>query len=340
MNTAAGLVPVAATEWTWADRRGQIRSRLGSFRDDYTVRPGLFAVGKPDAASDIFVSANYKLSFDLLRRALKGLDGWILVLDTKGINVWCAAGKGTFGTDELVKRVLGLNLAGLVSHRNLILPQLGATGVKAAEVKKKTGFHVRFGPVEADDIPAYVRAGYTAAPGTREIRFGLLQRLVLTPIELNQALRRLPVAALVILVLFGLQPSGIIFKSAWLEGWPFLLLCLTGVLAGAFIMPALLPLIPFRSFAAKGLLAGASAVIPLILLTPAGGSSIYLDATAMILFPLISSYLALQFTGATTFTTFSGVKKELKLWVPLYIAGLAVSIILLILYKIQSWGLI
>ena len=66
----------------------------------------------------------------------------------------------------------------------------------------------------------------------------------------------------------------------------------------------------------------------------------FLDASALILFPLLSSYLALQFTGATTFTTISGVKKELKLWLPIYIAGLAVSVILIILYKIQSWGLI
>lgn len=340
LNTPAGLVPVAATEWTRADRLGQIRSRISAFRENYSVRPGLYAVGAPDASSDIFVSANYKLSFDRLRRALKGMSGWILVLDTNGINVWCAAGKGTFGTDELVKRVLGLNLAGLVSHRNLIVPQLGATGVKAAEVKKKTGFHVRFGPVEADDIPAYVRAGYAATPAMREIRFGMVERLVLTPIELNQALRLFPLAALIVLIIFGIEPSGILFKSAWFGGWPFLLLCLASILAGAFITPALLPFIPFRSFSMKGLLVGAAAVVPPVLLTPAGGRSVFLDAAAMTLFPLLSSYLALQFTGATTFTTFSGVKKELKLWVPVYITGLAASVILIILYKVQSWGLI
>jgi len=220
------------------------------------------------------------------------------------------------------------------------VPQLGATGVQAAAVKKKTGFNVRFGPVEAEDIPVYVRAGHAATSAMREIRFGMVERMVLTPIELNQAIRRFPVAALIILVLFGLQPSGILFKSAWLEGWPFILLCLTSVLAGAFFTPVLLPFIPFRSFAVKGLLAGTAAVIPLVLLTPVGSGSIFLNASAITLLPLISSYLALQLTGATTFTTFSGVKKELKLWVPVYITGLAASVILLILYKIQSWGLI
>ena len=72
---------------------------------DYRVEPGLYAVGSPTADSPVLVSANYKMSFDRLRSALPGVDAWILVLDTKGINVWCAAGKGTFGTDELVRRI-------------------------------------------------------------------------------------------------------------------------------------------------------------------------------------------------------------------------------------------
>ena len=340
MNTAAGPVPVVKTAWTAADRRGQILSRISGFRDDYTVRPGLYAVGAPDATSDIFVSANYKLSFDVLRRALAGMNGWILALDTKGINVWCAAGKGSFGTNELVTRVLGLDLASLVTHRTLIVPQLGATGVKAAEVKKMTGFHVRFGPVDARDISAYVRAGYNATPAMREIGFGMADRLVLAPMELNQALRRFPLAALIMLVLLGLEPSGILFTSAWRQGWPFLLLGLVSVLAGALLTPALLPFVPLRSFSAKGLLVGAAAVVPIVLLTPAGGGSFLYKAAALTLFPLVSSYLALQFTGATTFTTISGVKKELKVWLPIYIAGLAVSVILVALHKMQSWGLI
>jgi len=68
-----------------------------AFRMSYAISPGLYAVGNPTKESDVFVSANYKLSFDVLRRELKGFNAWILVLDTKGINVWCAAGKGTFG---------------------------------------------------------------------------------------------------------------------------------------------------------------------------------------------------------------------------------------------------
>jgi hypothetical protein len=339
-NTPAGIVPVITSEWSRSDKWGQIRSRLGAYRMTYTIKPGLYAVGDPKETSDVFVSANYKLSFDILRRELKGINGWILVLDTKGINVWCAAGKGTFGTAELVKRITAANLGSLVTHRRIIVPQLGATGVRASEIKNKTGFNVYFGPIEASDIKRYCTDNYRATPEMKRIKFGFTKRLILIPIELNQALKRFPLAGLIILVIFGLQPAGIIFKNAWFEGWPFLFLCLAAIVIGALITPLLLPFIPGRSFALKGWFTGVAAIVPLVALTPAGGESMYLKASALTLFPLISSYLALQFTGAATFTTISGVKKELKLWLPIYIAGLAVSLILLILYKLETWRLI
>ena len=92
--------------------------------------------------SPVVVTANYKMTFDLVRRDLAGLDAWLLVLDTKGINVWCAAGKGTFGSDELLARLAATRLAEVVNHRRLILPQYGAVGVAAHTVRQKSGFTV------------------------------------------------------------------------------------------------------------------------------------------------------------------------------------------------------
>jgi hypothetical protein len=40
-----------------------------------------------------------------LRRELAGQDVWILVLDTRGVNVWCASAHKTFGTAELLQRI-------------------------------------------------------------------------------------------------------------------------------------------------------------------------------------------------------------------------------------------
>jgi len=105
--------------------------RWGINRNKYRVGPGLYAVGTPGPESEVFVTANYKLTFDILRKNMTGLNVWILVLDTKGVNVWCAAGKGTFGTKELVSRIRLVSLERIVNHKRLILPQLGATGVAA-----------------------------------------------------------------------------------------------------------------------------------------------------------------------------------------------------------------
>ena len=82
------------------------------------------------------------------------------MLDTRGINVWCAAGKGTFGTRELIQRIDRVQLGKLVSHRKLIVPQLGAPGIEAHTVKRESGFHVQYGPVLAKDIVEFIRAGY------------------------------------------------------------------------------------------------------------------------------------------------------------------------------------
>ena len=57
-------------------------------------------------------------------------------------------------------------------------------------------------------------------------------------------------------------------------------------------------------------------------------------------FPLASSYIALQFTGATTFTGMSGVKKELRISIPFYILGIVCSLVLLIVHKLGEWRLI
>ena len=102
-ETPAGSVPQVSGELTGADHWGEIRVRWGVRRMHYMVEPGLYALGKPDDTSPVLVSANYKLSFDKLRSAMAGRDVWILVLETDGINVWCAAGKGTFSTMELVQ---------------------------------------------------------------------------------------------------------------------------------------------------------------------------------------------------------------------------------------------
>lgn len=341
LETSIGRVCRVSTEWKRQDYWGQIRSRTSAFRMEYSVTPGLYAVGTPDSDSDIFVSANYKLSFDILRRELHGINAWILVLDTKGINVWCAAGKGTFGTNELISRIISVKLSSLVKHRRIILPQLGAPGIEADLVKKMTGFRVYYGPVRAADIPAYLSGNYNATKEMRTVKFTLLDRLILTPIELNPLLKKFPLFAIIMMLVFGLKPSGILFSDALNYGMPFLIFTLLSLFSGAFLTPVLLPFIPFRSFALKGWLMGALTIfISSLYIDILNINNLILNIFIYLFFPLLSSYIALQFTGATTYTSISGVKKELKIAIPIYISMAVISSILVIAYKISEWGLI
>ena len=129
LSSDVGLVPIITGSLSGRDRMGSWLARWNVGRMSFVVDPGLYALGSPDSASSVVVTANYKMSFDQLRTALSGHDCWILVLDTKGINVWCAAGKGTFGTVELYDRIVESRLAEVVTHRTILAPQLGAPGV-------------------------------------------------------------------------------------------------------------------------------------------------------------------------------------------------------------------
>jgi hypothetical protein len=291
---------------------------------DYTVDPGLYAVGKPDANSPVLVSANYKLTFDTLRKNLGGISCWVLILDTKGVNVWCAAGKGTFGTDELVERIAVVNLSKIVAHRNLILPQLGAPGISANEISRRTGFTVIYGPVRANDIREFLSSGYKATKKMRTVRFTLLDRLVLTPMELIVAAKvSLMVFGVLFLInLFSIRPFGLN---------DFLIYTAT-ILTGAVITPTFLPFIPGRAFSFKGWLLGL--IVTACIVWKFGWYAppyLLLGIGYMLAMPAHSAFLAMNFTGASTYTSPSGVLKEMKIALPLILVSALVGVILILI---------
>jgi hypothetical protein len=290
---------------TVSDRWDHVLARWGYRRSDHRVTPGVYALGRPTPASPVFVTANYTLSFDALRSALAGVDAYILVLDTEGVNVWCAAGKGTFGTDELVRRVELAGLHGLVSHRKLILPQLGAPGIAAHEVKQRTGFGVTYGPVRASDLPAYL-AGGEATPAMRRVTFGLRERLVLIPIELVHVALPTALTALILGLVIG-PLAGFAAVAA--------------VLAGVVLFPILLPWLPTRQFSAKGfILGGVVALFFAALALVAGpdrslGLRLAWALAYLLAMPPVTAFLALNFTGSTPFTSKSGVRREMMAYI-------------------------
>jgi acetyl-CoA decarbonylase/synthase complex subunit gamma len=324
VKTAAGAVPRVSSDLTGKDRWGAIKARLSAFRMDYRIDPGLYALGEPDQQSFVFVSANYKMSFDVLRKSLAGRSAWILVLDTKGINVWCAAGKGTFGTEELIRTIELSGLKKVVSHRTLILPQLGAPGVAAHRVKKISGFQVLFGPVRAQDLPAYLDGGCRATTPMRTITFPLPDRVVLIPIELRGAMKYFFMLSALLLLISGFGgPQGIWDNIADIGLFAVLAL-LCAVTGGAVLVPLLLPYLPGRPFSVKGFSLGMIIAFILVIfrdinLTQWTGC---MEALAwFFMIPSVTAYLAMNFTGCSTYTSLSGVKREMRRALPLQAAG-------------------
>jgi hypothetical protein len=319
VSTTAGDVSQVATRLTREDIFSSWKARWSTFRMNYKVPPALYAVGKPDAESAVFVSANYKMSFDHLRKALKGLNAWILVIDTKGINVWCAAGKGTFGTEEIVGRINAVRLAKVVSHRTLILPQLGAPGVAAYEVQKLSGFKVVYGPVRAKDLPKFIKAGQKATPKMR----------VLTPIELVQVWKPVLIGFIIILIINLIGAGlGAFFKvicRTFIDLIPYF----GAVVAGTVLTPILLPLIPVREFAWKGWLIGLLWAAAFIVYSKSV-ISWKLVVTYLLILPPISAYLAMNFTGSSTYTSLSGVVKEMSVAIPAMLISVGLGVAFLV----------
>lgn len=304
--------------------------RWGIGRYDYRIEPGLYAVGRPDAEAPVLVTANYKLSFDLLRRELGGLDVFVLVPETMGINVWCAAGKGTFGTDELCARIDAVGLDRVVSHRRLILPQLGAPGVAAHQVKARTGFRVKYGPVEARDVPRFLADGRASAELRRK-RFPLRDRAALVPMELLPALKvASPLIAAMALFAALLGPSGTPLANLLGHGVAAAVAVLAAVLAGAVATPLLLPWIPTRAFSSKGAIVGA--IVVAAAFAALAGTWRWLDALGLALLAVAgASFLAMNFTGSSTYTSRSGVEKEMRCAVPLQAIAAVAGLV--------GWGL-
>ncbi len=323
IDTVIGKIPRVSSSLTKADKIGAIKTRLNINRMNYKVEPGLYAIGDPTPYSQVLVTSNYKLTFDAVRKELADLDLWILVLDTFGINVWCAAGKGTFGTEELIKKIVRTNLMEVISHRNLILPQLGAPGISAHMVTKLTGFKVMYGPVLAKDYRKYAKNGYKATPEMRLVKFNMWDRLVLAPVEMSMLIKPSIYIFAVLFLLNLVLPQPI--------GLPEVLTYFGAIVTGCFITPMLLPYIPGRAFAWKGWLTG---LIMVILVQYIVDLSILQKIGFFLIFPSLSAFCAMNFTGTSTYTSLSGVVKEMKFAVPFMLISVVLGSLSLLINSI------
>jgi len=156
----------------------------------------------------------------------------------------------------------------------------------------------------------------------RTVQFPLKDRLVLTPVELVHII--LPTIFVTIFLYFLASPLAA-------------LAAITTALTGTVLFPALLPFIPTHDFSTKGLILGEIVALPFAFAFATNSTMPFwenalISLAILLIMPAVIAYLALNFTGCTTFTSRSGVKKEIFRYVPIMAlmagSGIVVSILL------------
>jgi len=167
----------------------------------------------------------------------------------------------------------------------------------------------------------------------RRVTFNLSDRIKLLTVDIVYARYKLLAAFVIMFLLSAIGPQGINMGQAIDKGLPAILFVTMAYFAGIFFTPLLLPYIPFRMFAFKGLISGM--ILSGILLLPGYLGNRYLEIIAwFLLLPAISSFMAMNFTGASTYTSLSGVKKEMRIFVPIQIAFAGIGLILYTINKV------
>lgn len=335
-------VPILSRKRFAKDLLGTMMVRMGFWRMNYAFPPGLYLIGEPSDKLPVVVSCNYKLTLDAVRQAMKGPGYWLLILDTKGVNVWCAAGKGTFGTEELIFQLTKWGVKTNLKADSVIVPQLGASRMTPHVVQKLTQVKVDYGPIRAEDLDAYLENGRVADEAARTVTFNWKERLVLTPIEMIMSLKHLGgiyallFAINLLLMVTGAASGGengfrLDFVTPAKQTLPWLIMLFTG----AVLFPWALPLLPPKGFSLKGMLLALPIAAWVISEHErfALGSDPLLWAVWAIGYLFYVGYLALNFTGSTTFTSFSGVAFEVSLFKKAAQAAAGTAIVLMAL----SW---
>jgi NAD-dependent dihydropyrimidine dehydrogenase PreA subunit len=164
-------------------------------------KTGLMKIGNPGRDAPVLITGNYTETVRRLRKALKGENVWLLVANSKGINVWCAAGGGHLTHHDVISAVVTSGAEAKIDNHTLVLPQLGATGIERQKITEATGWTTIWGPARLEDLPSFLRQGHSATPRQRFMRFPLWERLEIA------AMWAIP------MIIIG------ILLFAWLGGW-------------------------------------------------------------------------------------------------------------------------
>ena len=283
----------------------------------FSVRPGLYETarledGRSGAEVPVLVTCNNLLSIFLLARRVMPRKVRFLVLDTGGINVWCSAGKGRFSAQEIMDKARRTGLLEEGKKVKLILPKFSLSGVRIADLKKG-GIHGIIGPLYASDVPSYLDEGKFEDRIDDRVRFGLKAR----------TFTALPTAVQFLFYFLGVHVLLLGYRSAWIV-WSAVLM--------AFFYPILLPYLPGKQFATKGISMGSAAsVIAAVYFFAEKAEASSLLPVALFLFAT-SIFIALSYTGNSAISNYSKVRKEIARFLPavivLYLLAIASAILL------------
>lgn len=300
--------------------------------DHVPIEPGIYQSGNPDENSPIIVTANYVYTYIKVMRALKGMDAWVLCVDSKGINVWCAARGNDFGNKQLIEAVEATGIAKISSKKTLILPQLSAGGVAAPLLSSESPgfpFNIIYGPVWAKYLPQYLKERPARKPDKMKMaKFTVSHRLRAGITHTTFLLRKIflwPSLAL-LLLLFGLT----FFNKLWVTKlWRVGEIWLWIILTNALIS-GLFPISNFtRIFIIKGIMFGAINTIILSGLTLILHGSIFFILWNLCFYYWLAFFSTMSFSGYTMATSPREISAEYPVFRIVNLSLLIIGIILL-----------
>ena len=296
--------------------------------DHIPIEPGIYKSGNPTQESPIIVTANYDYTYIRVMRDLKGIDAWVLAVDSRGINVWCAARGNNFGNDQLIEAVKATGIREISSKKFLIMPQLSAGGVSMPKLYEKSvefPFKIRYGPVWSKDLPEYLETRQKTKK-MRLAKFTIKHRMKAgvghTSFLERKIFLKFAIIPLVILIALG------IFDTTWI---PKLLVIGEVLLSVAVInifIAVFIPITTFtRRFVIKGYILGAlGAIIQSILTLIIHQSIIYIVFTFTFYY-WVGFFSTMSFSGSTMATSPSEIQNEYPLFKKIHKTLLILGII-------------
>lgn len=316
-----------------------IKSQLRIYRCIYTgqidlvpIDPGIYKSGNPTESSPIIVTANYEFTYIKVMRDLKGIDAWVLCVDSNGINVWCAARGNDFGNNQLVEAVEATGIESLTNKKTLILPQLSAGGVATPELQKKSKdfpFRVVYGPVWSKDLPEFLEKRPARKPDRMKLaKFTLKHRFRGFITHTTFLLRKIFLLPLIgLFLVFLILNSLNLFAKLWWVGE-----LLLWIVTANFIITFTYPLANFtRRFILKGIFFGTLNIFILGIISFLFHKSIIFTLFNLSFFLWVSFFSTMSLSGYTMATSPSEIQEEYPRFKILNKVLLTISLISLVI---------